>query len=295
MQRSVRNVYKRTNVFHCAYTPHHRFEDDVSVYHVLKHRQCFPSGCVQFKWRCKQFDKGQPCPRGYKFIGRKCSGCKFYYEKKQGYNSELKLKDYDKFTADLEEWEEWLSDKVDCEIEFRGTIHTVKPHMKAFDQSSGRHKLRYVGWLLSFRSAIIGYDRLEDPVYIRVSKSQMQKFDFTAGMEVDGLGVFSLDRGRPIIHKFHRVEVLKHMSDENTTPSESEAIVAAATGRTFFPPPEKCMLCERGILVDVEGEKVRTSNPNRCMLCLEGIYEPNQCLFHLKDALGGSRRPATSS
>lgn len=295
MQRIVRNVYKRTNVFHCAYTPHHRFEDDVSVYHVLKNRRCFPSGCVQFKWRCKQFDKGQPCPRGYKYVGRKCPGCKYYYEQKQGYNSELKIADYDKFTTDLEDWEEWLQGIEDCEVEFRGIIHTVKPHMKAFDNSSGGHRLRYVGWLLSFRSAIIGYDRFEDPVYIRISKSQMLRFGFAPGMEVDGLGIFSLDRGRPIIQKFHRVEVLDRPIEDASTPSESEAIVAAATGHTFSPPPEKCMLCERGILVDVEGEKRRAGNPNRCMLCLEGIVEPNQCLFHLKDALGGSRGPVTSS
>jgi len=294
MQRQIRNVYKRTDIFHCVYTPHHRFEDDVSVYHVLKNRACFPSGCVQFRWRCKQFDKGQKCPRGYKFIGRKCTGCKFYYEKKESYNSELKmsLEEYEDFNRELAEWEDWLQDVRNQEVEFRGTIHTVKPHMKAFDGRHGGHHLRFVGWLLTFREAVVGYDRFCDPIYVHASRQQMKRHGFAAGMTVDGLGNFTLDRGRPVVRKFHRVEIV---DGEPQTPAETEAHVAAASGQTFTPPPEKCMLCERGVLVDVEGEKKRQSNPNRCLLCLEGITKPGDCLFHLRDAMGGARRPAIAS
>lgn len=293
MQRQLRNAYKRTSIFHCAYTPHHRFEDDVSAYHVLVKRQCFPSGCVQFRWRCKQFDKGQECPRGYKFIGRKCQGCKFYYEKKEGYNSELKVgpEEFEAFRRELSAWEDWLEEVKGREVEFRGTIHTVKPHMKAYD-GGGRHHLRFVGWLLSFREAIIGYDKVCDPVYVHVSRAQMSRHGFSAGMSIDGLGHFELDRGRPVLRRFHRVEIL---SGTPTVPSESEAHIAAASGTTFAPAPEKCMLCERGVLVDVEGEKSRPGNPNRCLLCLQGIKAPGDCLFHLKDAMAGARRPAASS
>lgn len=295
MQRIIRNAYKRTDVFHCAYTPHHRFEDDVSVYHVLKNRQCFPAGCVQFKWRCKKFDKGQKCPRGYSFIGRKCTGCKYYWEEKQGYASEKQISNetYAEFLEELAQWEDWLADVRGREVEFRGTIHTVKPHMKAFDDDNGGHHLRFVGWLLTFRSAIVGYDRFEDPIYVRVSRQQMKRFNFAGGMSIDGLGTFELDRGRPLLRSFHRVEILDGPADV-TESSETEAIVAAASGRTFSPAPEKCMLCERGILVDVEGEKKRESNPNRCMLCLEGIPDPGLCLFHLRDALAGKRAPESS-
>lgn len=293
MQRNLRNAYKRTDLFHCVYTPHHRFEDDVSVFHVLVNRQCFPSGCVQFRWRCKQFDKGQSCPRGYQFIGRKCQGCKFYYEKKESYNSELKVgpEEYEAFKRELSDWESWLEEVKGREMEFRGTIHTVKPHMKAFE-GANRHHLRFVGWLLSFREAIIGYDKLADPVYVHVSRSQMGRHGFAAGMEVDGLGTFELDRGRPLLRRFHRVEVLAGTA---VVSSETEAHVAAASGTTFTPAPEKCMLCERGVLVDVEGEKTRPGNPNRCLLCLEGIKAPGDCLFHLRDALAGARRPAVTS
>jgi hypothetical protein len=292
MQRRIRNAYKRTDVFHCDYTPHHRFEDDVSVYHVLKNRQCFPAGCVQFKWRCKQFDKGQKCPRGYKFIGRKCTGCKYYYEEKQGYASESRIsaQEYSEFEQELLAWETWLHEVEDREVEFRGTIHTVKPHMKAFDGQNGGHHLKFVGWLLTFRSAIVGYDQFDDPIYVHVSREQMRRLVFAPGMEIDGLGTFRLDRGRPVLNRFHRVEVLKH-DHRGSAPAETEALVAAATGQAFSPPPEKCMLCERGILVDVEGEKVRQSNPNRCLLCLEGISDPGLCLFHLKDALQGAAGP----
>jgi len=293
MQRTLRNAYKRTNVFHCAYTPHHRFEDDVSVHHVMLTRKCFPSGCVQFRWRCKQFDKGQSCPRGYQFIGRSCEGCKFFYEKKESYNSELKLssEEYESFRRELSEWEEWLDEVRGREVEFRGTIHTVKPHMKAFDGQRGHH-LRFTGWLLTFREAIIGYDRLSDPVYVHVSRTQMSRQGLAAGMEIDALGTFDLDRGRPLLTRFHRIEVL---AGRAFVPSESEALIAAHKGATFSPPPEKCMLCERGVLVDVEGEKVRPGRPNRCMLCLEGIPAPGDCLFHLKDALSGARGPAVTS
>lgn len=293
MQRTLRNAYKRTNVFHCSYTPHHRFEDDVSVHHVMQTRKCFPSGCVQFRWRCKQFDKGQTCPRGYQFIGRSCQGCKFFYEQKESYNSELKMAsdEYEAFKLELSEWEGWLEEVRGREVEFRGTIHTVKPHMKAFD-GERRHHLRFTGWLLTFREAIIGYDRLCDPVYVHVSRSQMSRLGLAAGMEIDALGTFELDRGRPLVNRLHRLEVL---SGEASVPSESEALIAAHQGATFSPAPEKCMLCERGVLVDVEGEKSRPGRPNRCLLCLEGIEAPGDCLFHLRDALSGARGPKTTS
>lgn len=296
MQRRIRNAYKRTNIFHCAYTPHHRFEDDVSVYHVMKNRQCFPAGCVQFRWRCKQFDKGQKCPRKYTFIGRKCRGCKYYYEEKQGYASELKitLEEFEDFQRELAAWEDWVAETENREVEFRGTIHTVKPHMKAFDTGEGGYKLRFVGWLLTFRSAIIGYDQFDDPIYVHVSKRQMERFRFGPKMTVDGLGTFRLDRGRPVLSQFHRVEVLDG-AENGGTASETEAIVAAETGETFSPPPEKCMLCERGVLVDVVGEKSRQSHPNRCMVCLEHQTNPTDCIFHLRDALAGKARPGATN
>jgi hypothetical protein len=294
MQRRIHNTYKRTNVFHCAYAPHHRFEDDVSVYHVLKSRQCHPAGCVQFRWRCRQFDKGQKCPRRYQFVGRKCRGCKHYYEEKQGYHPELRMAqaDHEAFATELETWEEWLVDVQGREVEFRGTIHAVKPHMKAFDGRNGGHHLRFVDWLLAFRRAIVGYDDFDDPIYVRVSRKQMSRHGFLPGMTVDGLATFELDRGRPVLRRFHRVEILDG-SAESEAPTETEALVAASSDRTFSPPPEKCMLCERGILVDVEGEKTRPGNANRCLLCLEGMTDPGLCLFHLRDALAGRRAPAT--
>jgi hypothetical protein len=291
MQLRVRNAYKRTSIFHCAYTPHHRFEDDVSVFHVLKRRACFPSGCVQFKWRCRKFDKGQTCPRKYKFVGRLCQGCKYYYEEKQAFNSELKIspEEFEAFRRELALWEDWLGQVEGREVEFRGTIHTVKPHMKAFDGRGG-HKLRFVGWLLTFRSAIVRYDHFDDPIYVHISRTQMQRFAFSPGMEIDGLGTFHLDRGRPVLSRFHRVELLGDVPSASP-PSETEALVSAASGETFNPAPEKCMLCARGILVDVEGEKSRQSRPSRCLLCLEGMPDPQSCLFHLRDALAGKQAP----
>jgi hypothetical protein len=129
-------------------------------------------------------------------------------------------------------------------------------------------------------------------MYVRISRKQMGRHRFLAGMTIDGLGTFELDRGRPVVRRFHRVEILDGPV-ANEAPTETEALVAAASGRTFSPAPEKCMLCERGILVDVEGEKARAGNPNRCLLCLEGITDPAICLFHLRDALAGRRAPAS--
>jgi hypothetical protein len=153
--------------------------------------------------------------------------------------------------------------------------------------------LRFVGWLLTFRTAIVGYDLFLDPIYMRVSRAQMQRFGFAAGMTVDGLATLRMDRGRPVLAGFHRVEILGDLR-AGEPPSETSARVAAASGQTFSPAPEKCMLCARGVLVDVEGEKSRPGNPNRCLLCLEGIPDPNLCLFHLKDALLGATGPAVA-
>ena len=78
------NPYKRTDIFRCKYPAHARFEHQVSTYHVLRVKNCFPQGCLSFKWRCELMDKGKRCIKGFKFIGKKCFGCRFFYDEKNG-------------------------------------------------------------------------------------------------------------------------------------------------------------------------------------------------------------------
>ena len=72
------NQYKRTDVFRCNYESHAKFENKVSVYHVLKKKKCWPTGCLSFKWTCRLLNKGKKCIRGYDFMGKKCDGCSYY-------------------------------------------------------------------------------------------------------------------------------------------------------------------------------------------------------------------------
>ncbi|MFX0201192.1 MAG: hypothetical protein ACFFCW_34170, partial [Candidatus Hodarchaeota archaeon] len=120
MQKILINQHKRQDVFKCAHKAHFKFDKNVSVYHVMREKNCFPQGCIYFVWRCKLINKGKRCPKGYEHVGRKCFGCKYYYEEKVCHQPDVILDDeeFKKFEKSLEEYEEWLESVVGKDVEF---------------------------------------------------------------------------------------------------------------------------------------------------------------------------------
>ena len=127
MSRVMINQYKRQDVFRCSHTAHFRFEKNVSVYHVLKEKECFPEGCIYFLWKCRLLNKGNSCPKKYRHVGRDCFSCKNYFDEKINHQPEIILDEeaYKKFQLDLEEFEDWLEQNVGRWVEFSGIINSV--------------------------------------------------------------------------------------------------------------------------------------------------------------------------
>ena len=102
----MRNPYKRLDIFRCKYYNHAKFDYKVSAYHVLRVKNCYPQGCLYFKWHCKLLNKGQSCIKGFQHVGKKCFGCKHYYDEKVNNQPELLIseEEYHFFLDELEEF-----------------------------------------------------------------------------------------------------------------------------------------------------------------------------------------------
>lgn len=280
MPKVLINQYKRQDVFRCSHTAHFRFEKNVSVYHVLKEKECFPEGCIYFLWKCRLLNKGNSCPKKYKHVGRDCFSCKNYFDEKILHQPEIILDEeaYKKFQLDLEEFEDWLEQNVGKWVEFSGIINSVKPHFKKVRYGS-RESLSFPGFLISFREGYIDRTFFDDNIYLTVSRRTQQNLKFARGDEVDFQARLRTDRGRIVLERVRYVEFPHKEKEESWT--QSQALVAKSTGTEIECQPEKCVMCENGCLLDVVEKTDKISPVKRHLFCLEGIENPEECLYHL--------------
>ncbi len=279
MPKVMINQYKRRDVFRCSHKAHFRFEKNVSVYHVLKEKECFPEGCIYFLWKCHLLNKGTSCPKKYRHVGRDCFSCKNYFEEKIIHQPEI-LPDeegYRKFQLDLEEFEEWLQGTMGNWVEFSGTVNSVKPHFKKVRYGS-KDALSFSGFLISFKEGYIDRVFFEDNIYLTVSRRTQQNLKFARGDEVDFKARLRTDRGRIVLERVRYVEFPHKEKEESWT--LSQALVAKNTGREIDCQPEKCMMCENGCLLDVVEKTDRSSPIKRHLFCLAGVENPEECIYH---------------
>ncbi len=276
------NQYKRQDVFRCHHDSHNGFGDVVSVYHVMKRKQCFPNGCVYFRWRCSLMDKGNPCVRGYSHVGRNCPGCRYYAEDKEMNRPEVEVsrEAYEDFERDLMAFEDWVRGHAGKRVTFFGVLHSVKPRFRG--SSDGKtQRISFHGFLLVFREGYVGRDHFEDFCYATVSRSLQARWQFRCGDRVEFDGEFSMDCGRPVLSRLNRIEVVDR--GDGAVWTESQAHVARATGTLFTSQEEMCVACPRGGLVDMTDEVAGKSF--RRMLCMEGMPAPSLCAYHAKEPL----------
>lgn len=277
----MKNPYKRTDVFKCNQESHLHFEGQVSAYHVLKEKQCYPQGCIYFKWHCILKTKGLKCIHGYNYIGKNCNGCTYFDEEKIQYQPRLMIssEEYEKFLEEVDNYESWI-ERVQYRRELiAGRIFTVKPWFQKWIDAH-HSTVKFLGYLLVFKKAFIGYDRFDSPVYVRISKKLMNEFNFRPKMRLEFQGEIREDMGRIVIHKPGRFECLNHGWGKVMSPDE--ALVSIKTASQFQDQPEKCLNCRWGSLVDVldksEGEETRY----RSLFCLKHIQDPNGCYLFSK-------------
>ena len=274
--RTTVNHYKRQDVFKCVQQAHARFENKVSVYHVLKEKGCYPRGCIYFKWKCRRLNKGRSCPRKFKHVGRKCFGCKEFYDEKVINCPEVALSDeeFSKFMRDLGEFETWLEDLKGIEVNFSGTIYSVKPRMRQVVQGNRGH-IALNGFVLTFREAFFDLVKFEDLCYLTISKGLQAKYRFSKGDKIDFYARVSVDRGRLIMKRPNRIEIDER--GEGETWSWDKALVAARTASPIPYQLEKCFACDRGCLLDTIERTNAGDRHKRQLFCLEGIKNPMLC------------------
>lgn len=272
----IRNPLKRTDVFSCDHEAHQGFNGKVSAYHVLKEKQCFPSGCIYFLWRCVRLEKGTRCVHGYTTPGRKCKGCTHYVEEKLHFQPTLLLpqETYSQFLEEIENYENWLEKIRFTRQAIAGKIDTVKPWFEKYIFPD-RSRVDLRGYLLVFKRGFIGMDMFEDPFYVRISQRQMQEYGFLPKMKVEMMAEIREDRGRMIMQHISQVE--KKTKGLGWQWTKDKALVAVKTASEFDLQPEKCFACSWGALVDVTELSETDEKKYRKLFCLKGIVDPSVC------------------
>ncbi len=280
----MRNPYKRTDVFQCRFEGHQKFSNRVSAYHVLKEKECYPQGCIIFKWDCRLKNKGKRCIRKLKYVGRLCEGCTYYHDEKIQYQPELLVSEmeYEHFLQELEDFDDWFEEKRQREVVFGGTVDSVKPgfEKKVFGKKG---QLRLNGYLLIVKNGFIGYETFEDRFYVMISPHQQDRLKLSAGDQFEARGYLYMHRGRLVVEKVRAME-FEYRSKAQTW-TNSEALVTRLNATQFPNQPEHCIHCPHGALVDVVMNQNNHINKKRELYCLKGMETPENCYISALDRI----------
>lgn len=294
MQRTLINQHKREDVFRCGHSSHFKFQNNVSVYHVLKERRCFPQGCIYFQWKCQVLNKGNGCPKKYKHVGKSCFSCKYYYEEKHCYQPEVLLSESEFviFKRELEDYDHWLDQLLGKKVAVRGVINSIKPHLRK-NILHKKEQMSFLGFLASFSSGYIDRIFFDDYFYLNLSPRTQERFSLSPSDKIDFWARLKTDRGRIVFYSPKEIEVVSKDLEEKL-PDDlkwdlSQILVARKTGTEFDVQPEKCFACDKGILLDISEEDSRGKRNYRHIFCLQGTKNPESCLYDLKRKIALSR------
>jgi len=272
----LKNLYKFTHIFSCVHESHRGYKNKMSVYHILKEKKCYPHGCIYFRWLCKQLNKRKKCDRGFKHVGRKCFGCKYFYEEKIHNYPVLQVSEteYQNFLKELDIFEDWLKDIQERELEIDGTVDSVKPLFvkKIYPKTEF---ISFRGYLIVFKEIFLGRDRWEDYAYARISADYYDSLKLGVGDRLEARARVKTDRGRIILHRLKSVMVINRGQPAEW--SKQNVLLARETATQFPEQPEKCVQCPFGALVDVENHHHRRVFSSRQLLCLKGILNYRDC------------------
>jgi hypothetical protein len=280
----MKNEYKRSDIFICSNQAHSNFNKKVSAYHVLKVKKCFPDGCVYFYWKCKKLNKGESCHKKYEHVGRKCFGCKEFYDVK--ITNQLQVnenkEEWDKFQEELADFEDWLETVRGKTLQIYGEIDNVKPHFTK--RSSENVGLELKGFILTFKECYIDRTFFEDFAFARINTTMYQRFRFSPGDKLDFLATVDEDRGRILFYRLMRIEFTEH--EDNSHWDQSKINVTLSTASVLSQQLEKCHFCQHGVLVDLKGSYEDFSK-SRQMYCLAGCKDAKTCVIPVLEKITG--------
>ena len=272
----MKNLYKNTRIFRCVHESHQNFKNKISVYHILREKDCYPQGCIYFRWRCKQLNKKKVCHRGYSHVGRKCFGCRDFYEEKIHNYPELQITqdDYQQFMNELDRFEDWIKEHQSKPVEFSGRINHIKPHFVKKEYPKTQF-LSFKGFILVFNDIFIDRLHIEDSVYGLISGEYLKRLGLAPKAQIEGLANLKVDQGRLILLRFKGIELLQKGTHQIW--DETAINLARETATEFSLQPEGCLQCPFGALLDVEYHKDHHSYSHRRMFCLKGMTDYRNC------------------
>lgn len=271
------NEFKRMDVFRCRHQSHEHFEYKVSASHILDRKQCYPHGCVYFRWRCKLFEKGKPCIRGYNYVGRLCFGCPHFVDEKVSNRPELRISSeaYEKWIERYRDFAEWVEKKQDREAQILGVVSAVKPRFQRFVYPN-HETLHLRGFQIGFSEAFVDTDHLDDDCYAVVSGAFQDRWQLRPHMRLEFRGRLTLNRARIVFTRVHKVEIIE-LPEEAAEWNSSKALVARSVATGFDWQPAKCLKCKYSVLADVEDRRKPATVERRQLFCLQGVPHPDVC------------------
>ena len=273
---AMKNAYKNLSIFKCIHEAHHSFNSRMSVHHILNRKGCFPNGCFYFKWDCKLMKQGKKCYRGYNYMGKNCSGCRYFSEEKVHNHPELQVGEveYGDFLSELDLFDDWVQEQEHREMEIHGTVDGVKPLFMKKLYSKGE-AFSFTGFLLIFKSLYFERTLMEDHVYVRLSPKTYRSLQFGRGDVLTARATLKVDEGRLVLQRLRKVEI--EARGEAAIWDESKALVARETATEMPGQPEGCMQCPFGALVDVSDQRNREERRYRRLFCLQGVKDYRIC------------------
>lgn len=266
----MKNYYKLASVFKCKHDTHAHFSSQMSPFHVLEEKKCFPNGCIYFVWKCKLLAKQKRCFRNFRFVGSKCTSCKYFYEEKVHQFPEKNQRDPD-FFEKYEEFTDWIESLAFKRFPCDGKISSIRPDLVAF-KNGKQININVRGFLVTFDSGFINNQEFEDPFYLRVSKSFLQKYKIRIGDDVEFNASLEVNKGRLVLIKPSAFEIF------NRVPAKGENFNDFYNKVNFFRiqegQPRKCKTCRFGSLVDLRNTG---TGPRRILVCLKGVNDHLFC------------------
>ncbi len=181
---------------------------------------------------------------------------------------------YQRFREELEEYETWLESVRFKRLSIAGRIKSVKPW---FERTllPGESHTRLWGYLLVFKKGFMGLESFEDTFYVRISERLMRSFQFVPKMKVEMVGEIREDRGRIVVHRPGKIEIIK--KGWGLPWSRERALVGVKTASLLEEQPGQCLACRWGALADVIDRREREEQRYRYLYCLKGVADPDGC------------------
>jgi hypothetical protein len=275
MIHTIENLYKKPDIFHCVHDVHRHFKSDVSPYHVLKEKKCYPDGCIYFQWKCKQLAKLNKCFRNFTQTGRECFNCKYFFEEKIHQYPEINLNNEQAtlFFEQFEQFEDRIGTLKHKRVPCEGTVNSIKPKIVLY-KNHNRFTPALKGFLVRFNEGFIDNRHFIDPFFLSISAMTQNKLQIRNEDSIEFVANLHIDKGRFIFVKsgnFH------FFNRGNGKPfRKSEALLALNNFTIQGGQPKKCLICEYGILADIVSD---SPGPQRTVVCLQGVNDYNFCPY----------------